>query len=64
MNDNLPDQPIFSYQQPEESTGYLLWQVTMGWHLRMNSTCGQSASRSRNSRCWPACTGCAGRAKP
>ena len=28
--------PIFSYSQSEESTGYLLWQVTMGWHLRMN----------------------------
>ena len=32
----MNDKPIFSYQQPEESTGYLLWQVTMGWHLRMN----------------------------
>ena len=32
----MPDKPIFAYEQPEESTGYLLWQVTMGWHLRMN----------------------------
>jgi DNA-binding MarR family transcriptional regulator len=32
----MNDKPIFSYQQPEENTGYLLWQVTMGWHLRMN----------------------------
>ena len=32
----MDDKPIFSYQQPEENTGYLLWQVTMGWHLRMN----------------------------
>ena len=32
----MADNPIFTYSQPEESTGYLLWQVTMGWHLRMN----------------------------
>ncbi|OUJ70424.1 MarR family winged helix-turn-helix transcriptional regulator [Hymenobacter crusticola] len=32
----MKDKPIFSYTQPEENTGYLLWQVTMGWHLRMN----------------------------
>jgi DNA-binding MarR family transcriptional regulator len=32
----MADNPIFAYSQPEESTGYLLWQVTMGWHLRMN----------------------------
>ena len=32
----MDNKPIFSYQQPEENTGYLLWQVTMGWHLRMN----------------------------
>ncbi|MBO3272236.1 MarR family winged helix-turn-helix transcriptional regulator [Hymenobacter defluvii] len=32
----MNEKPIFSYEQPEESTGYLLWQVTMGWHLRMN----------------------------
>ncbi len=32
----MSDKPIFAYEQPEESTGYLLWQVTMGWHLRMN----------------------------
>lgn len=27
---------IFSYTQPEENTGYLLWQVTMQWQLSMN----------------------------
>jgi len=32
----MEDKPVFAYAQPEESTGYLLWQVTMGWHLRMN----------------------------
>lgn len=32
----MPDKPIFSYVQPEEKTGYLLWQVTMRWQLRMN----------------------------
>ncbi len=32
----MSDKPIFPYGQPEENTGYLLWQVTMGWHLRMN----------------------------
>lgn len=32
----MPDEPIFTYAQPEESTGYLLWQATMSWHLRMN----------------------------
>ena len=32
----MADNPIFTYTQPEESTGYLLWQVSMGWHLRMN----------------------------
>lgn len=28
--------PIFSYAQPEENNGYLLWQVSMRWHLLMN----------------------------
>lgn len=28
--------PIFAYQQPEENNGYLLWQVSMRWQLRMN----------------------------
>lgn len=28
--------PIFSYAQPEENSGYLLWQVSMRWHLLMN----------------------------
>ena len=32
----MPDKPIFSYVQPEEKTGYLLWQVTMRWQLQMN----------------------------
>lgn len=32
----MSDKPIFTYAQPEESTGYLLWQVSMSWHLRMN----------------------------
>ncbi|TGD78745.1 MarR family winged helix-turn-helix transcriptional regulator [Hymenobacter wooponensis] len=32
----MSDKPIFSYVQPEEKTGYLLWQVSMGWHLQMN----------------------------
>jgi DNA-binding MarR family transcriptional regulator len=27
---------IFSYTEPEENTGYLLWQVTMQWQLSMN----------------------------
>ncbi|MDF7815848.1 MarR family transcriptional regulator [Hymenobacter sp. YC55] len=32
----MSDNPIFSYVQPEEKAGYLLWQVSMGWHLQMN----------------------------
>lgn len=32
----MNDKPIFSYVQPEEKTGYLLWQVTMRWQLQMN----------------------------
>ena len=33
----MPDQPlIFAFSQPEENTGYLLWQVSMRWQLRMN----------------------------
>lgn len=28
--------PIFAYTQPEENNGYLLWQVSMRWQLRMN----------------------------
>lgn len=28
--------PVFAYQQPEENNGYLLWQVSMRWQLRMN----------------------------
>lgn len=33
---DLPDSPIFPFQQPEENSGYLLWQVSMRWQLRMN----------------------------
>lgn len=32
----MPDFPIFTYNQPEENNGYLLWQVSMRWHLLMN----------------------------
>lgn len=32
----MPDPPIFSYAHPEENSGYLLWQVSTSWHLRMN----------------------------
>ena len=33
----MNDKPaIFSYAQPEENSGYLLWQVSMSWQLRMN----------------------------
>ncbi|QJD77207.1 MarR family winged helix-turn-helix transcriptional regulator [Spirosoma rhododendri] len=32
----MPDSPIFTYNQPEENNGYLLWQVSMRWHLLMN----------------------------
>lgn len=28
--------PIFTYAQPEENEGYLLWQVSMRWQLQMN----------------------------
>ncbi|SFW65063.1 MarR family winged helix-turn-helix transcriptional regulator [Chitinophaga sancti] len=27
---------VFSYIEPEENSGYLLWQVTMQWQLDMN----------------------------
>lgn len=33
--------PIFSYIEPEENTGYLLWQVTMQWQLSMNRALGK-----------------------
>ncbi len=32
----MPAFPIFTYNQPEENNGYLLWQVSMRWHLLMN----------------------------
>jgi DNA-binding MarR family transcriptional regulator len=35
------DTPIFSYKQPEENSGYLLWQVTMQWQLSMNRALGK-----------------------
>jgi len=28
--------PILSYVKPEEKSGYLLWQVTMQWQLKLN----------------------------
>ena len=33
--------PIFSYSKPEENSGYLLWQVTMQWQLKMNRVLGE-----------------------
>ncbi|MBE9586786.1 MarR family transcriptional regulator [Mucilaginibacter sp. JRF] len=32
---------IFSYIEPEENSGYLLWQVTMQWQLKMNRALGK-----------------------
>lgn len=32
---------IFSYIEPEENSGYLLWQVTMKWQLSMNRALGK-----------------------
>ncbi len=32
----MSEVPVFSFSQPEEKTGYLLWQATMRWQLRMN----------------------------
>ncbi|MEI3800715.1 MULTISPECIES: MarR family winged helix-turn-helix transcriptional regulator [unclassified Chitinophaga] len=32
---------IFSYVEPEENSGYLLWQVTMQWQLSMNRALGK-----------------------
>ncbi|WP_332005337.1 MarR family winged helix-turn-helix transcriptional regulator [Chitinophaga sp.] len=32
---------IFSYTEPEENSGYLLWQVTMQWQLNMNRALGK-----------------------
>ena len=32
----MNESAIFSYTQPEENNGYLLWQVSMRWQLRMN----------------------------
>lgn len=32
---------IFSYIEPEENSGYLLWQVTMQWQLSMNRALGK-----------------------
>lgn len=31
---------VFSYIEPEENSGYLLWQVTMQWQLGMNRALG------------------------
>lgn len=35
------DRPVFSYTEPEENSGYLLWQVTMQWQLNMNRALGK-----------------------
>lgn len=32
---------VFSYTEPEENSGYLLWQVTMQWQLSMNRALGK-----------------------
>lgn len=32
---------VFSYIEPEENSGYLLWQVTMQWQLGMNRALGK-----------------------
>lgn len=32
----MKEPSIFSYTQPEENNGYLLWQVSMRWQLLMN----------------------------
>lgn len=32
---------VFSYKEPEENSGYLLWQVTMQWQLGMNRALGK-----------------------
>lgn len=32
---------VLSYKQPEENSGYLLWQVTMQWQLSMNRALGK-----------------------
>ncbi|WP_316742169.1 MarR family winged helix-turn-helix transcriptional regulator [Pedobacter antarcticus] len=32
---------VFSYIEPEENSGYLLWQVTMQWQLSMNRALGK-----------------------
>ena len=32
----MSDSPVFAYTQPEENSGYLLWQVSMRWKLLMN----------------------------
>lgn len=32
---------VFSYREPEENSGYLLWQVTMQWQLGMNRALGK-----------------------
>ncbi len=35
------ERPVFSYTEPEENSGYLLWQVTMQWQLNMNRALGK-----------------------
>jgi len=41
MNKMDEQSPIFSYIEPEENSGYLLWQVTMQWQLSMNRALGK-----------------------
>jgi DNA-binding MarR family transcriptional regulator len=31
----MKKKPIFSFENPEDNSGYLLWQVSMLWQLRM-----------------------------
>lgn len=37
----MDTEKVFSYKEPEENSGYLLWQVTMKWQLNMNRALGK-----------------------
>ncbi|RFZ94937.1 MarR family transcriptional regulator [Mucilaginibacter conchicola] len=37
----MDTEKVFSYKEPEENSGYLLWQVTMQWQLNMNRALGK-----------------------
>lgn len=41
MNKKEKQNQVFSYIEPEENSGYLLWQVTMQWQLNMNRALGK-----------------------